>query len=211
MKEMARSVGCRELFQGLLSLAANEKKTKKTKKKGTTKSFLLSSFGCKFHFITYLQTRVLIVSDFSPVTRVCCCPAGEYGRHDETQTFHTNFQTCAYEIIDEKIVSCRSSTRIYSEILKDPLYFAGKKEKKNAKTNFSIYKQCVVVVCAGECLETVWLFRRVVCRCFFPLNLIHLLPREPLSVETRKSQGSSGTSRNDVISLVFQGKSWGRD
>lgn len=142
-------------------------KKQNTKIKGTTKSFLLSSFGCKFHFITYLQTRVLIVSDFSPVTRVCCCPAREYGRHDETQTFHTNFQTCAYEIIDEKIVSCRSSTRIYSEILKDPLYFAGKKEKKKAKTNFSIYKQCVVVVCAGECFRLFESFG-VLCVVVFP-------------------------------------------
>jgi hypothetical protein len=32
MKEMARSVGCRELFQGLLSLAANEKTKHKNKR-----------------------------------------------------------------------------------------------------------------------------------------------------------------------------------
>jgi hypothetical protein len=63
LKEMARSVGgSRELFQGLLSLAANEKQ------KGTTKLSFFFVLCCKFHFITYLQTRVLKVSDFSPVT-----------------------------------------------------------------------------------------------------------------------------------------------
>lgn len=156
-----------------------EWKNKTQKKKEPQNSFfLLSSFGCKFHFITYLQTRVLIVSDFSPVTRVCC-PAGEYGRKRKIldMTKHKHFTQIFKRVHTKSLMkkSCRSSTRIYSEILKDPLNFAGKKYKK-AKTNFCIYKQCVVVcVCvlanASDCLT----LSACCVSLFFPLNLIHLI------------------------------------
>ena len=151
MKEMARSVGgSRELFQGLLSLAANEKTKQNTQKMGTnlnSLAFIFSLELAKFllHHI-FRDTRPYSLRFLSAVTpELCCVVPREFWKYKYKFVDMTKRKHFTQILINVRIRNHWWKNRVVVsnnflfENLKDPPFFSldvwlqVKKEKKQTK------------------------------------------------------------------------------